>query len=79
MAKYPTPTKEGHYWAKLVHPSGMPEGEEWQSTDWEVVAVWDSNGEGDEEFTVHVPGVGPTQWIPDFIWGPEVIKPTELR
>jgi hypothetical protein len=79
MKPYPAPTKEGWYWAKLVHPSQMPSGEDWASRDWEVVEVWDNNGEGDETYAVHVTGIGPPQWIPDFIWGPEVIKPKELR
>lgn len=79
MSKYPPPNREGHFWAKLVHPFNQPEGEDWKSITWEVVAVWDNNGEGDEIFTVHVPGIGPSQWIPDFIWGPEVIKPVDLK
>lgn len=78
MPRFPTPTREGFYWAKLVHPSNMPEKEDWASQDWEVVHVWDNNGEGDETFGVSVPGISPTQWIPDFVWGPEVIKPKEL-
>lgn len=78
MKKYPTPDREGFFWAKLVHPSGMPEGEEWQSVDWEVVQVFDNNGEGDERWGVSVPGISPMQCILDFIWGMEVMRPKEL-
>lgn len=78
MKPYPAPNKEGYFWAKLVHPSGMPDTEDWASSDWEVVNVHDNNGEGDEEWGVFVPGITKTQWLPDFIWGPEVIRPPEL-
>lgn len=76
MAKYPTPDRPGHYWAKLVHPSQMPLGEDWRSADWEVVSV-DINdpcgSQGDPEYlSVLVPGVEPTQWVDDFVWGPRV-------
>jgi hypothetical protein len=76
--KYPIPKHAGHYWAKLIHPSEMPEGEDWASLNWEVVQVFDNNGEGDEEWGVHVPGIGPMQWLPDFVWGPKVEFPKEL-
>ena len=79
MHRYPTPTKPGFYWAKLVHPNNMPPGEDWKSTHWEVVAVWDNNSTGDEALAVHVPGLAETQWIPDFIWGPQVTRPEELK
>lgn len=69
---YPTPKQPGHYWAKLIHPSRMPEGEDWASRCWEVVQVFDNNGEGEERLGVHVPGIEPCQWVPDFVWGPEV-------
>lgn len=72
MKPHPAPTAEGHYWAKLIHPSNEPEGESWKSFDWEVVQVNDNNGEGDEKFSVSVPGIEPAQWIPDFVWGPRV-------
>lgn len=72
MAKHPTPTEPGHYWAKLIHPSRMPEGEDWASADWEPVEVFDNNGEGDETLGVFVPGVGPVQWVQDFVWGPRI-------
>jgi len=79
MKPYPAPTKPGFYWAKLVHPSNMPAKEDWASLGWEVVEVVDNKGEGDERLGVAVGGISPTQWVPDFIWGPEVIKPDELR
>ena len=44
MSKYPTPNKGGFFWAKLVHPCNMPEGEDWKSSDWEIVEVHDNNG-----------------------------------
>ena len=71
---YPTPDHEGHFWAKLIHPTRMPENEDWKSLYWEVVQVNDNNGEPgtDEEFSVSVPGISPCQWIPDFVWGPEI-------
>lgn len=84
--QYPAPTEPGYYWAKLKTPSGgtlyhqdvpkgiklNPEDGGWISTDWEIVEVWDNNGEGDEEFAVNVFGIPITQWIPDFFWGPKV-------
>jgi len=81
MAKYPTPTHEGYFWAKLVHPSKMPAGEDWASFDWEIVEVHDNNGceEDGDKLGVFVPGIGPTQWLEDFIWGPEVKRPKELK
>ena len=79
--KYPTPNHEGFFWAKLVHPSEMPESEDWKSFDWEIVEVHDNNGseEDGEKWGVFVGGIGPTQWVQDFIWGPEVIRPKELK
>lgn len=77
--KYSTPRSPGFFWAKLIHPSEMPEGEDWSSSHWEVVEVFDNNGEDEEEFGVFVGGIGPIQWVQDFIWGPEVIKPKELK
>ena len=78
---YPTPDHEGWFWAKLVHPRRMPEGEDWKSVDWEVVQV-DRNSlgglceadreAGEEEFSALVVGVTPSQSLQDFVWGPEV-------
>lgn len=70
--RYPEPDSEGHYWAKLISPSNMPEGEDWASTDWEVVQVNDNNGEGDEKWSVAVPGISQSQWLKDFAWGPKI-------
>jgi hypothetical protein len=76
MKRYPIPEKPGHYWAKLVHPSGMPDGEEWKSLDWEVVQIDinDYGGKvGDKCYLgIHVPGIAATQWVEDFIWGPRI-------
>ncbi len=75
MSKYPPPDREGYYWAKLVHPSKMPEGEDWASPDWEIVEVCNNNvddPEDDEHWIIFVPGIGPPQWWKDFIWGPRV-------
>ena len=70
--KPPTPDQEGHYWAKLVHPHEMPEGEDWASPDWEVVQVNDNNGTGDDQWRVHVPGIEQGQLLDAFIWGPKI-------
>lgn len=72
VAKHPTPTRPGFYWAKLIHPTRMPDGEDWASVDWEPVEVFDNNGEDDERLGVSVPGIGPMQWVLDFVWGPEI-------
>lgn len=78
MAKYPTPAGEGHFWAKLKL-ADEPEGEDWNSTGWEVVQVFDNNGEGEEAFMVAVPGVQRSQRLDAFVWGPAVRLPEELR
>ena len=74
MARYPTPTGSGNYWAKLIHPSQMPDGEDWRSPDWEIVQVFVNGFDKDdpEHLGVHVPGIGPVQWVEDFFWGPRV-------
>lgn len=76
MSKYPVPSGEGHYWAKLIHPSGVPENEidSLRSTDWEVVAVYENGGDpADGDFyRAFVPGISATQALEDFIWGPRV-------
>ncbi|WP_156783391.1 hypothetical protein [Roseovarius nubinhibens] len=72
MPAHPTPSAEGHYWAKLVHPHHEPEGEEWASYDWEVVQVNYNNGTGEDQWRVYVPGIEPGQLIDAFIWGPRV-------
>jgi hypothetical protein len=75
---HPTPDTEGFYWAKLVHPHKMPQGEDWASVDYEVVRVCDNNGTGEDQWRVAVPGIEPGQLIDAFIWGPRVpdFKPT---
>src|SRR3546814_18552689 len=67
-------SKPGYYGAKLKTPSGMPDGEDWASRNWEIVEVHDSNGEpgSGEEFSVSVFGIPVTQWPLDFFWGPKV-------
>jgi hypothetical protein len=69
---HPLPTRPGWYWAKLVTPTRMPDGEDWASPDWEIVEVIDNFGEGDEALGVLVPGIQPMQWTRDFTWGPPV-------
>lgn len=70
------PTEPGIYWAKLKTPTYFDEantaGEDWVSQSWELVEVFDNNGEGDEEFAVNVFGVPVTQWPEDFYWGHQV-------
>jgi hypothetical protein len=75
MSKYPTPTREGHFWAKLA----LHENDDLRSTDWEVVQVFDNNGEGEFAFLASVPGIEGGQPIDAFVWGPAVLKPEELR
>ncbi len=70
--EHPIPNAEGFFWAKLVHPHRMPVGEYWVSVDWEVVSVWDNNGEGDDKWRASVPGIEPCQPLDAFIWGPRV-------
>ena len=69
---HPPPDAEGHYWAKLVHPSGESANDDLKSVDWEVVQVWDNNATDDERWGVSVPGIEGAQWVPDFVWGPRV-------
>lgn len=82
MTKYPTPTEEGHYWAKLK----LAEEPDNNSVDWEVVQVHDNimrpwceaDIETGECMMVMVPGIERGQLIDAFVWGPAVIKPKEL-
>lgn len=78
MSRHPTPAHEGHWWAKL-RLADQPEGEDWNSHDWEVVQVYDNNGEGDEAYMVFVPGIERAQLLDAFVWGPPVHLPEELR
>lgn len=77
MTHHPQPTLEGHYWAKLIAPVNMPDGEDWVSGDWEVVQVWDNNDEGDNAFRASVCGVSPSQPLCAFEWGPRVSEYVE--
>jgi len=74
MTKLAVKLEPGYYWAKLLTPTNMPEGEDWASFDWEIVQVNDNCGEpgGPEEFSVSVPGIPVTQWPKDFEWGERV-------
>jgi len=74
MKGYPTPSRPGFFWAKLIHPSRMPEGEDWRSVNWEVVDVFENGGDpaGPQFLGVFVPGVAVMQWVPDFVWGPRL-------
>lgn len=74
------PHQEGHYWAKLTNPS-IPEaeGQDWQSTDWEVVQVFYNNGKGAEKWRVFVPGIAPSLPFEDFVWGPFIAQYTGGR
>ena len=69
---YPTPNEECHCWAKLITPEDMPAGEDWASVRWEVVQVFDNNGTGEDAYRVSVPGIGPSQPLSAFEWGPRV-------
>lgn len=72
MSGYEAPRGECWCWAKLVHPENMPPQEDWASIDWEVVHVFDNNGEGDDAFRVSVTGISPSQPLSAFIWGPQL-------
>lgn len=74
MGKFPTPAAEGHFWAKLR----LAENPDDNSINWEVVQVFDNNGEGDEAYMASVPGIARGQRLDAFVWGPEVTKPSEL-
>jgi hypothetical protein len=69
---YNTPNETGWFWAKLTDPVDMPEGENWTSVEWEIVHVFDNNGEGDDAYRVSVTGVSPSQPRDSFVWGPRV-------
>ena len=81
------PHEAGYYWAKLKTPSDgttYNEGKrfdfkaepEWASTEWEIVKVNENDPfgdpEGDEFYSVWVPGIPVTQWVGDFFWGPKL-------
>lgn len=81
-SRYPTPTTEGHFWAKWrIAEDGTDDADSFTPLDhWEVVQVFENGGEPDnpEYLMVHVPGVSKGQNVENFIWGPEVFEPTEL-
>lgn len=72
--RHPIPRAEGHYWAKLK----LADNPDDNSTDWEVVQVFDNNGPRDERFMASVPGIERGQHLDAFVWGPEVKKPEGL-
>lgn len=72
---YPIPAEAGHYWAKLERPERMPEREDWVSTDWEVVQVFENGGYPGDALRVSVPGVSPSQTVGALDWGPRVAVP----
>lgn len=81
--KYPVPTTEGHYWAKLK----LADNPDDNSPDWEVVYVFDNISrpwceaeiESGECQMVSVPGLEGANAVDAFVWGPEVIKPKDLK
>lgn len=74
-----TPTHEGFYWAKwrIASPGTDDDGGGCGGADaeWEVVEVFDNNGEGDSSLRVSVAGVSRSQHITNFFWGPSVGAP----
>ena len=79
---YPTPDREGHYWAKLR----LADNPDHNTHTWEVVFVFDNimrpwceaDIESGECQMVSVPGMEASQLIDAFIWGPRVEIPQEL-
>lgn len=82
MSQYPTPTREGHWWAKLR----LADNPDDNSSQWEVVLVWENISkpwceadiESGECMMVSVPGLEAAQLIDAFVWGPPVHLPEEL-
>lgn len=83
MAAYPTPAREGHFWAKLK----LHENDDMNSPDWEVVQVFENMAgdpceadieAGAEKWLASVPGIQDSQPLDAFVWGPPVHKPVEL-
>ncbi|WP_299558653.1 DNA translocase FtsK [uncultured Sulfitobacter sp.] len=70
------PRETGYYWAKLIHPHNEPAGEDWRSSDWEIVQVDENYGEGEDEFRVYMLGIEVGQLVNGFIWGPAVTDKT---
>lgn len=75
MSPYPTPTREGHWWAKLK----LADNPDDNSVNWEVVQVFDNNGTGDLAFMASVPGIQSANRLDAFVWGPPVHLPDELK
>jgi hypothetical protein len=75
MSRHPTPAREGHWWAKLR----LHDNADLNSVNWEVVQVFDNNGEGEFAFMASVPGIEGAQPIDAFVWGPHVPMPEDLR
>jgi len=83
MPTYPTPTREGHYWAKLK----LSDNPDLNSVDWEVVQVFENiarpwcqaDVETGECLMAHVPGVERSEPVDAFVWGPPVPKPDVLK
>lgn len=80
-AQYPTPTKEGFYWAKWkIAEAGTREGDDLTPSDeWEVMHVVENGGDPQdpEYFLVMVPGVEQWQSRENFYWGPGPLKKPE--
>lgn len=80
---HPTPTREGHFWAKLR----LTDNDEDRSVDWEVVQVFDNimrpwceaDIETGECMMASVPGLTGAHPLDAFVWGPAVIKPEGLK
>lgn len=84
MSPYPTPEREGHWWAKLR----LHDNPDLRSVDWEVVQVFENMSgdpcEADVErgylkWMASVPGIEGGQPLDAFVWGPPVHRPEELR
>ena len=80
---YPTPTGEGHFWAKLK----LAANPDHNSHTWEVVFVFENIAkpwceadiETGEHLMASVPGIEGAQPIDAFVWGPPVTLPSDLR
>lgn len=81
--KFPTPEREGHWWAKLR----LAENPDHNSVGWEVVQVFDNilrpwcaaDIETGECMMAHVPGIEQGYPLDAFVWGPPVHLPAELK
>jgi hypothetical protein len=77
--KYPTPTREGFWWAKWrICDQDNHEAQSYLPSDkWEVVFVFENClDEDDPEYLmVEVGGVAEGQSLENFIWGPGPLTP----